>query len=162
MSLRTVKVPKAAIGGCQTRENGGMSNESGSAGLPPEPQEPPALQANQPQAQPDATATVTSARVSLRRAPKYSVFLVLGGVAGALVTLVATALFPVDKSIGFAALFGYFVLYGIPIGVVFGALVAFAFDRISSRRAREVTAEQTTVDALPEAPSELSPDILPD
>jgi hypothetical protein len=96
------------------------------------------------------SARIESANVRIRRAPKVPVFLVLGGVIGAVVTLIVTALFPADPSVGFAALYGYFVLYGIPIGVVLGALVAFAFDRASERRAANVIAELTTVDPLPE------------
>lgn len=131
-----------------------MSNESASAPLPPEPLATPPLT-------PEPQATVTSSQVNLRRAPKYSVFLVVGALVGALVTLIVTALFPVDPAIGFAALYGYFVLYGIPIGVVLGALVAFAFDRISSRRARQVTAELTTVEPLPDDsnPDDSNPDL---
>jgi hypothetical protein len=129
-----------------------MSNESASPETPPAPEatEPQAAepQAAEPQAA-EPQATVITAQVSLRRAPKYSVFLVLGALVGAIVTLIVTALFPVDPDIGFAALYGYFVLYGIPIGIVLGALVAFAFDRRSTKRAREMTAEQTTVDPLP-------------
>jgi hypothetical protein len=111
------------------------------------------------------SARVESANVRIRRAPKIPVFLVLGGVLGAVVTLIVTALFPADPSVGFAALYGYFVLYGIPIGVVVGALVAFAFDRASERRAANVSAELTTVDPLPEEvqPEEVQPeDTVPD
>jgi hypothetical protein len=134
-----------------------MSNESASPATPPapeatEPQAAEPLAAERQAAESQAAepqATVISAQVSLRRAPKYSVFLVLGALIGAIVTLIVTALFPVDPDIGFAALYGYFVLYGIPIGIVLGALVAFAFDRRSSKHAREMTAEQTTVDPLP-------------
>ncbi|CAN5315945.1 hypothetical protein BH09ACT1_BH09ACT1_00420 [soil metagenome] len=112
-------------------------------------------------AEPDGTsARIESADVRIRRAPKIPVFLVLGGVVGAVVTLIVTALFPADPSVGFAALYGYFVLYGIPIGVVLGAIVAFGFDRASERRAANVTAELTTVDPLPEAV--LPEDVLPE
>jgi hypothetical protein len=102
----------------------------------------------EPTATDGPSATVENASVSIRRAPKYPVFLVLGGLVGAIVTLILTSLFPADPSVGFAALYGYFVLYGIPIGVVLGALVAIILDRRSVRRATNVTAELTTVDPL--------------
>jgi hypothetical protein len=95
------------------------------------------------------TEATAATEVTLRRAPKYPVFLVLGALAGALGTLVLTASFPVDPAVGFAALYGYFVLFGIPIGVVLGALVAIILDRVSVRRAKRMAAELTTVDRLP-------------
>jgi NhaP-type Na+/H+ or K+/H+ antiporter len=94
--------------------------------------------------------TTDSAEVRIRRAPRIPVFLVLGAVAGALVTLILTASFPADPTVGFGALFGYFAIYGVPAGVVLGALVALIVDRVSTRRARRVTMERTTVDRLPD------------
>jgi len=82
---------------------------------------------------------VSESEVSIRRAPRIGVFLVLGAVLGALVTLILTSLFPADPSVGFLASFAYFCLYGIPAGVLLGGLVALVLDRISIRRARTVT-----------------------
>ena len=85
-------------------------------------------------------------RASIRRAPKLGVFLVVGAVLGALVTLILTSLFPADPNIGFAASYAYFLVYGIPAGVVLGALLGLALDRRSRRRAREVDVERQHVD----------------
>ncbi|TXN30513.1 hypothetical protein FVP33_10815 [Lacisediminihabitans profunda] len=93
----------------------------------------------------------------IRRAPRYPIFLILGGGLGAIVTFVLTALFPVDPAVGFGALFGYFALYGVPAGVLVGAIVAIVLDRVSSRRARSVVVEHTAVDPLP-APDEPAAD----
>lgn len=82
---------------------------------------------------------MSESEVSIRRAPRIGVFLVLGGALGALVTLILTSLFPADPSVGFLASFAYFCLYGIPAGVLLGGLVALVLDRISIRRARTVT-----------------------
>ena len=99
-----------------------------------------------------ATATgANTVDVTIRRAPKIPVFLVLGALVGLVGTLIVTALQPADPAIGFAALFGYFSIYGIPLGVVLGGFLAILLDRVSARRAKSVTAEQTTVDLLPEA-----------
>ena len=87
-----------------------------------------------------------SADVRVRRAPKFGAFMVVGGGLGAIVTLVLTALFPSDPNVGFIALFAYFCLYGIPAGVVLGALVALILDRRSSKRARTVAAEHESVE----------------
>jgi hypothetical protein len=89
--------------------------------------------------------TVSSSEVSIRRAPKIWVFLILGGTLGLLVTLVLTSLFPPDPAVGFVASFAYFCLYGIPAGVAFGALIGIVLDLISSRHARTVTVVRDVV-----------------
>ena len=83
--------------------------------------------------------------VRIRRAPKLGVFLLVGAAIGALVTLVLTSLFPADPNIGFAASFGYFLLFGAPAGAALGALVGLVIDRISVARARTVTVEREVV-----------------
>ena len=50
---------------------------------------------------------------------------------------------PADPNVGYAALFGYFLLYGLPAGVLLGALVAITLDAISRRTAKRGVAEQT-------------------
>lgn len=80
-------------------------------------------------------------QVRLRRAPKIPAFLILGGAIGAIVTLVLTNLYPVDPLVGFGPTFAYFCLFGIPAGVVLGAVVALILDRISVRRSKTVEAE---------------------
>src|SRR5690554_5056813 len=82
---------------------------------------------------------------TLRRAPKLSMFLLIGGSLGAIVTFILTALFPVDPQVGFGPLVGYFMLYGIPAGVVLGAVVGLILDRRSRRRATEVSVEHETI-----------------
>ncbi|WP_240792273.1 MULTISPECIES: hypothetical protein [unclassified Salinibacterium] len=84
-------------------------------------------------------------QVSIRRAPKVPVFLLLGALLGLLVALVATAAFPVDPLVGFAATFGYLCVYFIPAGLVLGALVALILDARSRRRARTVTVDHESV-----------------
>ncbi|WP_349899852.1 hypothetical protein [Parafrigoribacterium soli] len=88
----------------------------------------------------------TETQVTIRRAPKIPVFLVLGALVGLLGTLIVTALQPADPAIGFAALFGYFCVYGVPFGVVIGGVIAVLFDRASTRRAKTLPAERTTVE----------------
>jgi hypothetical protein len=90
----------------------------------------------------------TETQVTIRRAPKVPVFLILGGALGATVTLVLTMLQPADPNVGYPALFGYFLLYGLPAGVALGGVVAVVLDVISRRSARTVTAEVTRVDEV--------------
>jgi hypothetical protein len=106
----------------------------------------------------------TPAEVSIRRAPKIPVFLVLGAVLGALATLILTALQPADPAIGFPALFGYFCIYGVPFGAVVGGVVAILLDRRATRHARRLTAEHFTVEAPAEPDAAAAPEyhVLPD
>ena len=67
--------------------------------------------------------------------------MIVGGGLGAVATFILTMAFPVDPSVGFGTLFGYFSLFGIPAGVAVGALVALIADRSSRRRAKSATAE---------------------
>lgn len=82
---------------------------------------------------------MSESEVSIRRAPKVGVFLVVGAVLGALVTLILTSLFKADPNVGFLASYAYFCLFGIPAGLLLGALVALVLDVVSNRRARTVT-----------------------
>lgn len=88
--------------------------------------------------------STTETEVTIRRAPKISVFMILGGALGATVTLVLTMLQPADPDVGYGALFGYFLLYGLPAGVLLGALVGIALDAVSRRTAKRGVAELTT------------------
>lgn len=88
---------------------------------------------------------MSESEVTLRRAPRVGVFLVFGALLGALVTLVLTSLFPTDPAVGFVASYAYFSLFGVPAGLLFGALVAIVLDAIASRRARTVTVARDDV-----------------
>ncbi len=93
--------------------------------------------------QPDVLSDTQEVRV--RRAPKVPAFLILGGGLGAIATYILTSLYPADPLIGFGALFAYFALFGIPAGVVLGALVALILDVIASRRAKVTVMQRETV-----------------
>ncbi len=98
--------------------------------------------------QPEPTQSSEEAEVTVRRIPRYSRFLIIGAGLGAVITFILTASFPSDPKVGFGALFGYFLLFGVPAGVVLGAVVAILLDVVLNRRARTVMAERTTVDPL--------------
>jgi hypothetical protein len=83
-------------------------------------------------------------KVTVRRAPKFPAFMIVGGGVGAIVTFIVTNLFPVDPAVGFLPLFGYFALYGITAGVVLGAVLALILDRVATRRAKQVDVEVVT------------------
>lgn len=93
-----------------------------------------------------AEPAVETFETTVRRAPKLGVFLIMGGALGALVTLILTSLFPADPAYGFAASYGYFLIFGVPFGVAIGGVVGLILDRRSKRRVRTVTVEHERVD----------------
>ncbi|MDY0947121.1 hypothetical protein SOM11_14075 [Frigoribacterium sp. CFBP9039] len=93
----------------------------------------------------------THDEVTVRRAPKYPVFLIMGALAGVIVSLIVTSLFPFQEGEGVASTYGYFSLWGLTFGGAIGSLVAIIVDRVSVRRAKSVTAERSRVDAPDEA-----------
>jgi NhaP-type Na+/H+ or K+/H+ antiporter len=97
----------------------------------------------------DEVVTITPDTVTVRRAPKFGAFMLVGAILGVLLTLILTSLFPVDPAVGFLPLFGYFALFGLVIGVVVGGLIALVLDRAGRRNARSAQAERTRVDPGP-------------
>jgi hypothetical protein len=77
-------------------------------------------------------------RVSVRRSPRLSAFVLVFGVLGFFGTLVVTGLYPSDPSVGFATLFAYFALYGITGTIAVGIILWLLLDIRSRRRARNV------------------------
>jgi hypothetical protein len=102
----------------------------------------------------DAPDSPQTDEVRIRRAPKYPAFMIVGGGIGAIATYIVTSLFPVDPQVGFGALFGYFSLFGIPAGVVLGALLALILDRRASRRSKTVEVEREVVEPAAEPQSD--------
>ena len=102
---------------------------------------------------PEPARSVVETEVTVRRIPRYSRFLVIGAGLGAVATFILTASFPSDPAVGFGALFGYFLIFGVPTGAVIGAIVAIVLDAGLKRRARTAMAEHTTVDPLPDEPA---------
>jgi len=83
--------------------------------------------------------------ITVRRAPKYVPFLILGGLVGIIVAAVIAFALPGDPSYDPNSVFGFFmVLFGAG-GVILGAVVALLLDRLSVRRA-----EHAVVEAVPE------------
>lgn len=95
--------------------------------------------------------------VRVRRAPKFGAFIVVGAGIALIATLIVTALFPSDPSVGYPALVAYFSLFTIPAGVAIAAVIALVVDRRSSKRARTVVAAREDVAASGEVPEAEAP-----
>ncbi|KRC62083.1 hypothetical protein ASE14_09975 [Agromyces sp. Root81] len=88
--------------------------------------------------------------VTVRRAPRYSRFLTLGALVGAVVALILTVAFPANDEFDKGQVFGFLLLACGAIGVALGAVVALVIDRASARRAQAVTAEHETIHPMDE------------
>lgn len=99
-------------------------------------------------------AVTTSDEVTIRRAPKFGVFIVGGALLGFVATLVVVSLTMnlegQQEETSFGSLVGYFSLWGVTIGAFLGAVVAVVLDRVFARRAARLTAERVEVDLPPE------------
>ena len=83
-----------------------------------------------------------SQKVTLRRSPRLSAFVVVSAVLGFFITLFLTGLYPSDPSVGFATLFAYFALYGITGTVGLGIVLWLIIDVRSRTRAQQVLVER--------------------
>ncbi len=110
--------------------------------------------------EPEKTRETTTATV--RRVPRYSVFMGLGAILGALVALVLTLLGEGGRSATGVAystgqVLGFALLYLVPIGIAVGALVAILLERFARRHDRVVRVDReriTVVDEHPDAGSD--------
>jgi len=91
--------------------------------------------------------------ITVRRAPKYVPFLILGGLVGIIVAAVIAYALPGDASFDPNSVFGFFMVLCGGGGVILGAIVALLLDRLSVRRT-----EHAVVEAVPETESGSGPD----
>lgn len=83
--------------------------------------------------------------VTVRRAPKYVPFLLLGALLGAAVAAFLAYGAPGDASYDPGTVFGFFLVPCAAGGAVLAAVVALLLDRLSLRRA-----ERAVVEAVPD------------
>ena len=92
--------------------------------------------------------------VRVRRAPKFSVFLLVGAGLGLVTALILTFAFngssAQSENTGLiyssGQVFGFLALICVTVGVAVFAILALVLDRASRRRTREVTVARETVD----------------
>ncbi|WP_427135806.1 hypothetical protein [Pseudarthrobacter sp. S9] len=87
--------------------------------------------------------------MTVRRAPKYVPFLILGGLVGVAVAAVIAYGVPGDAAYDRGSVFGFFMVLCAAGGVILGAVAALLLDRLSVRRAGHAV-----VESVPEADGE--------
>lgn len=95
-------------------------------------------------------------RATVRRAPRVSVFLVVGAALGLLTAMILTFAFNgtsvASPNTGLVysptTVFGFLTFIFIPVGLALGGTAAIIFDRRSRRHLREATVDRETVQTL--------------
>lgn len=108
-----------------------------------------------PATEPEADAAQPDIReATVRRAPKWGAFIVVGMLVGLIVTIVVTTAFPADPQVGMTMTVFIVGIFGVSGGALLGAIVALIADRVSRRRARAVTVERGEVHVADESEPE--------
>ncbi|WP_434970411.1 potassium transporter Trk [Microbacterium sp. bgisy207] len=92
-------------------------------------------------------------QVTVRRSPKYAVFLLLGGAVGMIVAMILTFAFDgttqVSPNTGLVysqmQVFGFLLLIFVSAGVALGGAVALILDRVYARRARTLRVDHERI-----------------
>ncbi|KNH15929.1 hypothetical protein ACU18_15505 [Arthrobacter sp. ZBG10] len=90
--------------------------------------------------------------VTVRRAPKYVPFLILGALVGAGAAAVVAYGLPGDQSFDPGAVFGFFMVMFGAGGAILGAVLALVLDRRSVKRQ-----QRATVEAVPDSEPDTDP-----
>jgi hypothetical protein len=117
-------------------------------------QESPGTAGNTPEQTP---AAPERRGVTVRRAPRYVPFLILGALVGIAVAAFIAFGAPGDESYDPGSLFGFFMVLCGAGGAILGAIAALVLDRLSVRRA-----EHAVVEAVADTETESVPDEGPE
>ena len=88
-------------------------------------------------------------KITVRRAPKYVPFLVLGGLLGFGVAAFLAYGLPGDEAFDAGAVFGFFLILCGAGGVILGGVAALVLDRLSVRKAQRAVVESVP-DSVPD------------
>lgn len=88
---------------------------------------------------------------TVHRVPRYGVFMAIGAVLGVIAAGILTLVGSYEKSAALdvvyppGQVFGFLLLWTVPIGLALAALVAIAIERLGRRRDRVVRVERETI-----------------
>lgn len=91
--------------------------------------------------------------VTIRRAPRYVPFLIVGALVGVVAAAVVAYAMPGDATFDPGAVFGFFLVMFAAAGALLGALLALILDRRSVRRQ-----ERALVESVPDSEPDTDPE----
>jgi hypothetical protein len=94
-----------------------------------------------PESTPEQAPAPERRQITVRRAPKYVPFLILGGLLGVAAAAVISYGLPAHESYDPNTVFGFFMVLCSAGGVLLGAVAALLLDRLSVRRAEHAVVE---------------------
>ncbi|PYD02288.1 potassium transporter Trk [Microbacterium esteraromaticum] len=98
-----------------------------------------------------STPSHSTVEATIRPVPRYGVFMVTGVVLGVIVAGILTLLGSYEPSAALGVVyppgqvFGFALLWTVPIGIALGGIVAVVLDRLARKHARVVTVEHERV-----------------
>lgn len=102
------------------------------------------------------SSTEQTVQATVRPVPRYGVFMALGAVLGLVVAgiFTLTGSFEPSRVTGVeypaGQVFGFLLLWAVPIGIALGGLVAMFFERAARKHARTVQVKHETVTIAPD------------
>lgn len=84
--------------------------------------------------------------VTVRRAPKFVPFMILGAIVGAIVAAIIAFSRPADPEFDAPTVFGFFLIVCAGGGVILFSILALVLDRLSVKRT-----ERAVVEAVPDS-----------
>ncbi len=106
-----------------------------------------------------ASESHETVEATVRRVPRFGVFMGLGVILGILGAALITWLGSYEESVALGVVyppgqvFGFALLWTVPIGLALGGVVALILERAAARHARIVRVEHEQVETI-EAPSD--------
>ena len=101
----------------------------------------------------DTTPNSARREITVRRAPKFVPFMILGAVVGAIVAAVIAYGRQADPAFDAGTVFGFFLIVCAGGGVILFSILALVLDRISVKRS-----QRAVVEAVPDSVPDEGPE----
>lgn len=101
----------------------------------------------------DTTPNTARREITVRRAPKFVPFMILGAVVGAIVAAIIAYGRPADPAFDASTVFGFFLIVCAGGGVILFSVLALVLDRVSVKRS-----ERALVEAVPDSVPDEGPE----
>ncbi|WP_347108538.1 hypothetical protein AAHB33_16830 [Paenarthrobacter sp. S56] len=101
----------------------------------------------------DTTPNPARREITVRRAPKFVPFMILGAIVGAIVAAIIAYGRPADPAFDASTVFGFFLVACVAGGVILFSILALVLDRVSVKRS-----QRAVVEAVPDSVPDEGPE----